>query len=146
MLALAMTANGADGQTKAEMEELLGGNIKLNDLNEYLYALVKNMPSNEKNKLKISNSIWFKDADQFSVNKDFLQTNANYYNVVVYKSAFDSQTVKDINNWVNENTDGMIDKILEQINENEIMYLINAVAIGCSCNRYCSCRISRNLC
>lgn len=128
MLALAMTANGADGQTKAEMEELLGGNIKLNDLNEYLYALVKNMPSNEKNKLKISNSIWFKDADQFSVNKDFLQTNANYYNVVVYKSAFDSQTVKDINNWVNENTDGMIDKILEQINENEIMYLINAVA------------------
>ncbi|HBE14319.1 MAG TPA: serine protease, partial [Clostridiales bacterium] len=40
MLALAMTANGADSQTKAEMEALLGGTISLDDLNKYLYSYV----------------------------------------------------------------------------------------------------------
>ena len=52
-LALAMTANGADGDTKAEMEALLGGEISLEDLNEYLYSYVSNLPSAEKHKLQI---------------------------------------------------------------------------------------------
>ena len=37
-LALAMTANGADGQTLAEMETLLGSGIPLDELNEYYRA------------------------------------------------------------------------------------------------------------
>ncbi len=129
MLALAMTANGADGQTKKEMEELLGGKIKLDELNEYLYSYVKNLPSDKKYKLKIANSIWFRDNEsQLTVEKDFLQTNANYYNAATYKSAFDNQTVNDINNWVKKNTDGMIGKILDEIDKNTVMYLINALA------------------
>lgn len=128
MLALAMTANGADGQTKTEMEELLGGKIKLDELNEYLHTYVKDMPSDDKYKLKISNSIWLKDAgNQFNVVEDFLQINANYYGAETYKSAFDSQTVKDINNWVNKKTDGMIDEILTEIEDSAVMYLINAL-------------------
>ena len=34
-LALAMTANGAEGQTKKEMEALLGGDVSLETLNAY---------------------------------------------------------------------------------------------------------------
>ncbi len=128
MLALAMTANGADGQTKKEMEELLGGKIKLDELNEYLYSYVKNLPSDKKYKLKISNAIWFRDDEsQLTVERDFLQKNANYYNAATYKSAFDRHTVNDINKWVKKNTDGMIDKILDEIDKNTIMYLINAL-------------------
>lgn len=131
MLALAITANGADGQTKKEMEELLGGEIKLDELNEYLYSYVKNLPSDKKYKLKIANSIWFRDDEsQLTVEKDFLQTNANYYNAATYKSAFDNQTVNDINNWVKKNTDGMIGKILDEIDQNTVMYLINALVFG----------------
>ena len=51
-----------------------------------------------------------------TVKKDFLQTNADYYGAAAYKSAFDDQTVKDINNWVSENTDGMIEQIIDEIN------------------------------
>ncbi|HCX78355.1 MAG TPA: serine protease, partial [Firmicutes bacterium] len=36
LLALAMTANGADNQTLSEMEAVLGGDIGLEELNEYL--------------------------------------------------------------------------------------------------------------
>jgi len=127
-LALAMTANGADGDTKAEMEALLGGEISLEDLNEYLYSYVNNLPSAEKYKLQIANSIWFRDDEgRLQVEQDFLQKNVNYYGAQAYKAAFDDQTLKDINNWVKDNTDGMIDSILDQIDEDAVMYLINAL-------------------
>ena len=127
-LALAMTANGADGDTKAEMEALLGGEITLEDLNEYLYSYVNNLPSAEKYKLQIANSIWFRDDEgRLQVEKDFLQKNADYYGAQAFKAAFDDQTLKDINNWVKDHTDGMIDSILDQIDEDAVMYLINAL-------------------
>ena len=127
-LALAMTANGADGNTKAEMEALLGGEISLEDLNEYLYSYVNNLPSAEKYKLQIANSIWFRDDEgRLQVEKGFLQKNADYYGAQAYKAAFDDQTQKDINNWVKDHTDGMIDSILDQIDEDAVMYLINAL-------------------
>ncbi len=127
-LALAMTANGADGETRDEMEALLGGEISLEDLNEYLYSYAKNLPSAEKHKLQIANSIWFRDDEgRLQVEKDFLQTNADYYGAQAYKAAFDDQTLKDINSWVKNNTDGMIDSILDQIDEDAVMYLINAL-------------------
>ena len=128
MLALAMTANGADNTTKAQMEALLGGEIPLDTLNEYLYTYVKGLPSEKKSKLNIANSIWFRDEeDRLTVEQSFLQKNADYYGAAAYKSAFDGQTLSDINNWVKQNTDGMIDKILDQIDADTVMYLINAV-------------------
>ena len=127
-LALAMTANGADVNTKAEMEALLGGEISLEDLNEYLYSYVNNLPSAEKYKLQIANSIWFRDDEgRLQVEKGFLQKNADYYGAQAYKAVFDDQTLKDINNWVKDHTDGMIDSILDQIDEDAVMYLINAL-------------------
>ena len=41
---------------------------------------------------------------------------------------FDDTTVTDINNWVNEQTRGMIPEILEEIPRGARMYLINAMA------------------
>ncbi|MDD6799223.1 MAG: serpin family protein [Firmicutes bacterium] len=128
MLALAMTANGADNATKTQMEALLGGTKTIDTLNEYLYTYVKSLPSGEKSKLKIANSIWFRDDEyRLTIDRNFLQKNADYYGASVYKSAFDGQTLKDINGWVKQNTDGMINKILDQISDDSVMYLINAI-------------------
>ncbi|MGI6364004.1 MAG: serpin family protein [Bacillota bacterium] len=128
LLALAMTANGADSETLAEMEAVLGKDISLEDLNEYLYTYVKHLPSEKNSRLSIANSIWFRDDEnRFTVERDFLQKNADYYNAAAYKAPFDNQTLKDINTWVQEKTENMIDKILDEINEDAVMYLINAI-------------------
>lgn len=128
MLALAMTANGASGNTLEEMESLLGGDIPLGELNEYLRTYIKALPSSEKAKLAIANSIWYKDdSSAITVKDEFLKKNAAYYDASVYKAPFDGATPADINNWVNYNTDGMIDNILEDIPAGAVMYLINAI-------------------
>ena len=125
MLALAMTANGADNNTLTEMETVLGG-LPTEELNKYLYTYANSLPSEKKSVLETANSIWFKDG-VFNVNPEFLQANADYYGAAAYKSAFDGQTVTDINNWVKNNTKGLIDKIIDEITEDNIMFLINTV-------------------
>ena len=128
-LALAMTANGAAGETRREMETLLGGDLPLELLNEYLYTYIENLPNGDNSKLHIANSIWYRDEeDRLTVEEAFLQTNGDYYGAEVYKAPFDGQTVKDINNWVSGETNGMIDSLVEEIPEDTIMYLINALA------------------
>ena len=112
-LALAMTANGADGQTRQEMEALLGRGIDLDALNACLRAYVKKLPSGKAAKLSIANSIWFRDQKNLTVEQSFLQINKDYYDAEVFQRPFDNTTVKEINNWVDHSTDGMIDQILD---------------------------------
>lgn len=126
MLALSMTANGARGETLAQMEDLLGGDIPMETLNEYIYSYIKALPSEKTAKLNIANSIWFRD-NAFTAENSFLQKNADYYGAAAYKSAFDGETLRDINNWVKNNTDGMIDKIIDEFDTDAVMYLINTV-------------------
>lgn len=123
LMALAMTANGAEGETKTQMEAVLGEN-----LNPYLNAYRSALPSGEKYKLHLANAIWFKDMDLMEVKGEFLQTNADYYDAAIYKAPFDDSTLKDINNWVEYHTDGMIQNILENIPEDAAMYLVNALS------------------
>ena len=127
MLALAMTTNGADGETLAELEALLGGGIPIELLNEYLHSYVNGLPSHEDAMLHIANAIWFRDCETLEVVPAFLQTNADFYRAQIYSAAFDEQTVSDINGWVYANTDGMIEEIIEKITD-EVLFLINAIA------------------
>lgn len=124
--ALAMTANGAGGETLTQMEAASG--LPMDQLNEYLRAYRAALANTEKAKLHIANSIWFKDTESFAVGRDFLQSNADYYGAGAYKGPFDDTTRDDINNWVKENTDGMIPAILDNIPGDAVMYLVNALA------------------
>lgn len=140
-VALAMTANGADGATRAEMEEVIGMDIE--SLNKYLFKYTgiltaeteeEVIPERYKaygvylpGRVKLANSIWLRDDELLNVKEDFLQTNADYYGAAAYKAEFDKKTVNDINNWVRDNTDGMIDKVVEEFDKNEMLHLINAM-------------------
>ena len=126
LYALSMTANGADGETLEQMESVLG--MSTEELNVYLHSYINSLPEGEKYKLSIANSIWFKDDGSINVNQGFLQINADYYGADIYKAKFDGQTLKDINGWVNNKTDGMIPEVLNEIPAEAVMYLINALA------------------
>ena len=129
--ALTMTANGANGQTKDEMEKVLGSGMPLDELNKYLSSFSGSLTSGEDFKLKNANSIWFRDEEnRLTVEKDFLQKNADYFGAAIYKRAFDNATCREINNWVSEHTDGMIDKLLDNGDALSNIALINATAFN----------------
>jgi len=127
LYALAMTANGAVGGARAEMEEVLG--MPVEELNEYLHAWLESLSvEGERYKLSLANAIWFKDVESFTVNERFLQTNADYYGAGIYKAPFNQGTCKEINRWVSEHTDKMINGIIDEIPADAVMYLVNALA------------------
>lgn len=125
MYALAMTANGAKGETLRQMESVLG--MSASQLNVYLYNYAKTLEDAD-GKLKLANSIWFTDHERFAVEQPFLQTVKDHYDASVYRVPFDDITCRDINNWVKEKTDGLIPEILDEIPEEAVMYLVNALA------------------
>lgn len=123
-LCLALVNNGANGETRAQLETLLGMNTDA--LNHALYAYTSNLYSSKECKLSLANSIWMKE-NALQVNPEFLQTNADWYNAQAYAAPFNHTTVEDINNWCYNKTTGKIDKILNNISDEAVMYLINAV-------------------
>ena len=125
LCALAMTANDAKGENQAQMEEVLG--MSVDQLNQAVYTYRGSLPNEEKCKVTLSNSIWFTEHARFTPNKEFLQTNADYYGAEIYEAPFDHSTVKDINNWIKNKTDGMIENMIQEIPASAIMYLINAL-------------------
>jgi Serine protease inhibitor len=125
--ALAMTANGAKGDTLTEMEAALG--VSADALNAYFHSLREKLAEDRDGlRFHLANSIWFTDDERFTVNRDFLQTNADYYGAGIYRAPFDEGTLREINDWVRDNTDGMIPAILDEIPDTAVMYLINALA------------------
>ncbi len=126
LTALAMTANGARGETLSEMESVMGMTVP--ELNLYLYSLMHSLPEGEKYKISLANSVWVNTDSRFSASEEFLGANADFYSADIYESDFGRQTKKDINNWVRQKTDGMIPKIVDDIPTDAVMYLVNALA------------------
>lgn len=121
LCALSMTANGASGETLAQMEQVLG--LPVESLNAYLLACRKALPDEKKCRVSLANSIWFRDDDSLTVEKDFLQTNAAWYEADLYQLPFDGAACTAINNWVSKETNGMIPEILQEISPDDAMLL-----------------------
>ena len=127
-LALAMTYNGADGDTKEAMEktlELYG--LTVDEINENYKMLIDALASvDPKVLMNIANSIWYKQT--FNVEQDFIDVNQDYFYAEVSPLDFnDPDAVTTINNWVADKTKNKITEILDAIPADAVMYLINAI-------------------
>ena len=123
LYALSMTANGADENTLTQMDTVLG--LDVQQRNRWLYSYAEGIKNSN---LFLANAIWLKDDKGFSVEPEFLQTNANYYNAGLYSAPFDDATCKEINKWIEGKTAGMVKNVLDEIPEDAIMYLVNALS------------------
>ena len=128
-LALAMVYNGTEGNTRKQMEEMLHkANLTPEDINQSYKDLVAGLVSHDPMvELSISNAIFYRNT--FTIKNDFISTNQNYYNAEIEGLDFtkSDQTLNAVNGWVNQKTKGKIDKIIDQVNADDIMYLLNAI-------------------
>ena len=128
MLALAMTYNGADGTTRQTMARALEiEGMSLDDINRAFADLKSALnPTDPKVQLKIANSLWARNG--FVLKPAFVKRNEDYYKAEIASLNFDDPAApKTINSWVNKNTEGKIDKIVDQISPDAVLFLINAI-------------------
>jgi serpin B len=127
-LALAMTYNGANGETKMAMEETLKlYGLTPDEINTSYQTLIEALKSLDKKVvLEIANAIFYRD--DFSVEPDFVSVNQNYYDAEVSALDFGSpNALKTINGWVAEKTKDKIESILDRITPDNVMFLLNAI-------------------
>ena len=129
-IAMAMVTNGATGESLDEMKNVLGfGEMELPDVNEQFMQLIASLVEADKDLvLEIANSVWMDDVFAPDVKQDFVDVLTNFYDAAFFTEDFqDEATVGRINSWVSEKTHEKIDKVINEIGPNTIMYLINAV-------------------
>lgn len=127
-LALAMTYNGAEGETKTAMENTLKKNgFTIDEINDSYKSLIDALVSvDPKVLLEIANSIWYRQ--EFSVLPEFISVNQEYYDAEVSPLDFNLPAAPDvINNWVADKTHEKITQIINEIPGDAVMYLINAI-------------------
>ena len=128
-VALAMTYNGADGDTRAAMHATLEfEDMSLEDMNRSYRDLIDVMVGADPEvKLTIANSIWYRK--HLPVLEDFIMLNSTYFGALVRELDFNLATAADtVNAWVDANTNGLIKGIVEPpIPSYMVMYLINAI-------------------
>ena len=127
-LALAMTVNGADGDPRTAMLKVLpDGTLTIAQVTAISRDLIGLLEKSEpKTHISIANSIWFRQG--FKPFQPFLQANADYYGAGARSLDFASDSaVEAINGWVEQETMGLIEKIVDKINPTTVMYLINTV-------------------
>lgn len=127
-MALSMTLNGAEGETFDAMRETMElSGMDLNEINDGYRTLIKLLVEVDPEvKMMVANSIWH-DAG-FPVKQDFLDRVSEAFGASVEDLDFSDPTSVDrINNWVNSNTEGLIENIIDEIPDDMVMYLINAI-------------------
>lgn len=124
--AMAMVASGAEGKTKKEICDAmqLGDSVNVNS-RRLLDDIATKTVWNEHGDVRIANSIWIKEG--FDVKQKFIDTNKEYFDAHVESAEFNQETVKRVNDWCNENTNGKIPTILDRFTESDRMLLINAL-------------------
>ena len=112
-IALNMLKEGANGNTKDEIEKVLP-NRKISDISI-------------KNRVNIANSLFIKDKYRNTIKKDFKIALVDSYDSEVLYDEFKTPDV--INEWVNKKTDGMIKKIINKMDDNFVLGVANAIAV-----------------
>ena len=127
-IALTMTYNGAVGETERAMAEVLEiDELDLSTINHANEALRNSLEdSDPKVEISIANSIWSRQGVEF--NPDFLDRNRLFFEAEIAALDFSApQATEIINEWVNTNTNGKIQKIVDGISPQTLLFLINAI-------------------
>jgi serine protease inhibitor len=126
--ALSMTYNGAKAETQSAIANTLEiANIPLEQVNQGHSNLRKSLANADpKVQVNIANSLWLNKTTAFLPN--FIQRVAESYSAELTQLDFnDPNSLSTINNWVKTNTNDKIEKIVDRVDPNQIMFLINAV-------------------
>lgn len=127
--ALALTTTGGAGKTGEEMREALGLGGKTNDEIGEGYRVLLDLlrhPGEEGIRTNVANSLWLNEGKPFL--DEFVGRSRDDFGAEVERVDFAApQTLRTMNEWVENATEGKIKRMLESVEADAAMYVLNAV-------------------
>lgn len=127
--ALLMAQNGAQGSTQAQILDAMGGTtFSAEALNEAYGDLEDILEQSGHPQVTVANGFFYDDS-RIDMENAFLSTLNESYDASAQILDFREATasVDAINNWVEQQTNGKIKDLLEQITDDDLAFLINAL-------------------
>lgn len=127
VLCLSMAANGAQGDTLAQFEQVLAGGQSLAALNANCASLLGDYLDLEgETELLMANSLWL--DERVRAEDAFVGRCTDTYQAEVFAADFTSDATRQrINQWISEHTEGKIENALDEIDTRTVLALANAV-------------------
>ena len=131
-MAFSLCFYGSRGATAEEFAKTFG--LTKEQAAEYCSSLygyfMQREYSDEQTEVHLANSVWIEKRIASYVKEEYLTGATEHFDAAVYQCDFtDESTVKAINDWCAENTDGLIDEIIDRLEEDQILALINALLV-----------------
>ncbi len=126
-LSLALTANGATGETQREILDVLGyDNFGLSAANSYNRAVAEVLARPMKDvEVRFAQSLWI--DNNLTLKDEFEKINSTFYNADIRVLDLKDPLAPDhINSWIYEQTEGKIFSLIDDISEDVIMYLLSS--------------------
>lgn len=125
-MALGMAANGAAGETQKQMEDVLG--LSITQINNLASRALKATAANPAKTLRLADSIWIRKEAAGSILDAYQTLLKTNYQAETFEVEFDQTTQQQVNDWVKEHTDGLIDQMPIDTSPTALMVLLNALS------------------
>ncbi len=117
--ALTVAALGTDGETRIQLENVLGANGNLDSLTLQLGSILSDSGG--------AVSLWLCDDGRLTLNDSYLE---DVKSLDAYVSAlpFDTSAIDAMNGWVSEKTHGRIDSLVDEIPPEAVLYILSTLS------------------
>lgn len=119
---LSMLAGSTDGNTREEILALISDTFDYDKEKEIIRVLSELIESG--GKLHSANAVCVKEKIGDTINEEYIEELQKNYSGELFRSA---DMVRDVNNWIDEKTNGMIKDVVEESAEEMLACLINAI-------------------
>lgn len=126
--ALSMLLNGCDGETRSQISTMLGyEGLSMAEINALYASLTTQLlAADPQVTLNLANAIWYREG--FQVKTKFLDDLQSSYDATAQALDFYSpEALNTINGWASDKTNGKITKVLSEISNDAVMFLMNAL-------------------
>ena len=135
--ALTMLMNGSDGNTSLQISEMLGYStgVSVDEINQSYRSLTDQLLSVDPEvDINLANAAFYRSG--FTIKPSFITTLREQFGAGAEGLDFRlPSAVEAINSWAEENTSGKITEVIDQISEETVLFLMNALYFNGSWTR-----------
>ena len=129
MFAMDLAAAGANGNTLAQMTDLFSEGADPLEQQAFAASMMDRINSSQGVEFSCANAIWTNSSIMTTgLNPAYQDYVDEYFHAEADEEPFSMDTVVEINGWIDEHTNGMIDHVLDELEEDAAAVLVNAIA------------------
>lgn len=123
---LSLIANGADGESLAQIEDTVG--MSAEEMNEYIYSYNSHLSeiSSKNCEASLINSLWINKDKDVVVSDEFLYANEMYGNASIYSVPFGEKSASYMEQWISKSTQGIVKNLLYNVPKDATMCSISS--------------------